>query len=167
MSLDDRMASSPQNLPHHGGKSKPHVYTVHQGDQMRILFGILLADFDASGFLARVAPVKSTGRIPRSCTDPGRFHNTYSVVFREICKGPFEDLPECEQHAKLSEFLFKKFSTDPAEKKMAPAAGKKRKLLSWPGFHITDIELPQLVHRVIAAYRDGSYRLGPAGSDQI
>jgi hypothetical protein len=165
VTLESRFASSsPEDLEHHGGKSKPHTYTVPEGDEMSVLFGILLKDFEFHGLTKRIIAAKCHGgKQPIQSTDPNKFHRTYASSFKEICKRGFNELSPGEQREKLSEFLRKKFSVDPVGKVMVPKEGKRRKILSWSGFHITDDELPAIVDRVIHAY--GASRSEAASSD--
>ena len=152
--LETRFArASPKDLEHHGSESKPHTYTVPEGNEMSILFGILLKDFEVRGLLKRIVAEKCHGgKQPIQSTDATKFHRTYSSSFKDICGCGFNELSPGEQREKLSAFLFKKFSVDPVGKVMVPREGMPRKTLSWWGFHITDDELPQIVDRVIHAY---------------
>ena len=143
----------PPNMPHHGNDSKPHTWTVEEGETMSVLFGILLEDFRTSKIIDRVQPGVG-GDVPAPCRDPVKFHKSYSSDFKKCCGCDFEELSPSEQRAKLTAFLFQKFSTDPKGKHMVPADGKRRKTLSWIGFYITDDELPRLVDRVMLAYEN-------------
>ena len=110
---------------------------------MGVLFGILLEDFRMTNIISRVQPFPD-GSMPAQCTNPAKFYQTYSYDFKKICGREFD--------AKLTRFLFRKFSIDPHGKCMVPDAGKKLKTLSWTGFFITDEELPDIVERVMLAY---------------
>ena len=105
MSLPDRLAASPPNLPHHGHDSKPHTWSAEEGGAMGILFGILLEDFRTSGVVERVQPGFG-GRVPAVCSDPVKFHKSYSSAFKKSCGCNFQDLSASEQRAKLTAFLF-------------------------------------------------------------
>jgi hypothetical protein len=174
------MASSPPNLPNHGGQSKPHPWTKEEGDEIGFVFNILLGDFEANGFFRRITRTKEQQskhdqqrqaageacddtitfeELPSTARNPERFHTVQVISFHEICGAPFVDLPENEQRAKLSAFLLKKFSVDPKGKVMTPPGNTKWRTLSWPGFFVTDIEAAQIVDRVVTAYRN---RLTPA-----
>ena len=54
--LEERLAMCPPNMPHHGNDSKPHTWTVEEGETMSVLFGILLEDFRTSKIIDRVQP---------------------------------------------------------------------------------------------------------------
>ena len=151
MSLEDRLAVSPPNLPFHGNEKKPHAWSVEEGSAMGTLFSILLEDFKTSTIIERVQPGKG-GLVPAACRDPLKFHKSYSNDFKKTCGCGFNELSPTDQRAKLTTFLFAKFSTDPDGKHMIPENGKRRKILSWTGFYITDEELSQIVERVMIAY---------------
>lgn len=154
MSLEDRLAVVPPNLPFHGHQSKPHAWSVEEGSAMGILFSLLLEDFKISKIIERVQPGFG-GLVPAACGDPLKFHRVYSCDFKKNCGAQsFEELSASEQRAKLTTFLFAKFSTDPFGKRMVPENGKRRKTLSWTGFYITDDELPRIVERVMIAYEN-------------
>ena len=90
--------------------------------------------------------------MPIQCTDPLKFHGTYSSDFKKICGADFENLSPEEQRDGLSKFLFRKFSIDWEGMVMVPEGNKRRKVLCLNGFYITDEELPHLVDRVMTAY---------------
>ena len=151
MSLPDRLAASPANLPYHGHADKPHVYTIQEGNEMNLLFTVLLEDFRTSGIIDRVQPGYG-GAIPKACSDPQKFHGTYAKDFKKIYDGKFEDLGAHDQRRAVMAFLQMKFSTDRLGECMVPEDAKRRKTLSWKGFYITDEELPRICQRVMAAY---------------
>ena len=91
-----------------------------------------------TNIISRVQPGKN-GRIPAQCTNPAKFHQTYSCDFSKMCEREFDALNSVEQRS-------------PHGQCVVPDAGKKRKKLSWTGFFITDEELPNIVERVMLAY---------------
>jgi hypothetical protein len=151
ISLTDRLAVTPPNLPHHGGLGRPHAWSQTEGTQMGVLFGILLEELKVSGIIARVQAGKD-GRIPVQTYCAAAFHKSYSVDFRKLCGMAWDELPTSDQHLKLAAFLKKKFSTDKQGVDMCPDDMKRRKTLQWTGFFILDIELPQIVDRVMIAW---------------
>ena len=120
-------------------------------EEVKVLFKVLLEDLSTSGIITRVEAGHG-GEIPKQCSDPVAFFATYATGFVNSYQGNFRNLDADEQSQALTNFLRRKFSTDRYGQCMGPQNPKRRKKLSWMGFFITDVELPQIVERVMAAY---------------
>ena len=112
-SLQDRLAQTPANMPHHGNARRPHVWNQPEGTTMSILFSALREDSRLTGIVNRIQP-DAEGKIPKQSHDLSKFHTSYSVAFKKICGGvPLTELSGSQQRQKLRDFLFQKFSVDP------------------------------------------------------
>ena len=92
----NRLNTSPPSLPHHGYVCSPNVFTTAEGNEVRLLFTIVLAEFRQSGILERVKPGYG-GKIPKQCSDPGAFHASYATAFVKYYEGNFKDQEAAEQ----------------------------------------------------------------------
>ena len=108
-SLEERLESSPPNLPHHGSERRPHAWHTIEGQRMSVFLGILLEDVRMTNIISRVQPGKN-GSIPAQCTNPVQLHQTYSVSFKKICAREFDALNPTEKRSKLTEFHWRRFS---------------------------------------------------------
>ena len=151
ISLPNRLAMTPPNLPHHGGLGRPHAWSQTEGTHMGVLFGILLEYLKDSGIMARVQEDKD-GRKPVQTESAAAFHRSYSVGFRKLCGMPWDELTTSDQNLKLAKFLQQKFSTDKLGVVMRPDDMKRRKTVQWQGFYIENHELPEIVNNVMLAW---------------
>ena len=153
MSQVNRLKAIPPNLPHHGSSGKPHVFTIEEGNAVRELFEILLAEFRRTQIIDRVKPGRGQKAVPKQCSDPIAFHESYATGFVKSYDGNFDELEATDQCQVLESFLRAKFSTDKYGKCMVPEDLKRRKVLTWSGFYITEDELQDILKQVLTAYR--------------
>ena len=132
MSLQERLAQTSPNMPHHGNARRPHAWGQAEGTTMSILFAALLEDFKQSRILDRVRAGRN-GMIPRQCHELSKIHGSYSVDFSKICGVPWTELSPSAQCSKLRDFLFQKLSADPDGVHVVHAVGGKKKItvLDW------------------------------------
>ena len=112
-------------------------------------------------YIYRIEPDCNTGLIPLAARNTTKFHRVYWTAFQEVCGAEFHSLSYDEQRTALTNFLLKKFSTDPEGKQMKPPAGKKRKTLSWQGFWLSDEEAKDIVETILQCYHTHRADLSP------
>ena len=124
------------------------------GDDVSILFSILLAVFDEKNLYEKM-------ETKPAAADPAKFHSAHWVRFIEGCEGPWLQMSIPQKTKHLRWWLMKKFSMDPNLKCMLPGPGqptckrKPRNEMSWRGFEMSDAQLDAVVAEVMEAYQLG------------
>ena len=120
-----------------------------EGDDLSVLFSLLLAVFDQKGFFQQMdaKPLLS---------NPDQFHSNHWVKFSEGCKPSWLQMSIPQKTKYLRSWLVRKLSLDPKLRCMLPGKGCKRKQrndMAWHGFEISDAELDAVLAEVMEAYQ--------------
>ena len=138
----------PDGFDHHGGKLSKHR-PVEEGNDLSVLFALLLHHMENEGYMARM-PKK-----PRVANSVDDFHSQYWEKFMRGVDSPWASLTSQQKSRHVRSWLFRKFTMDPHGRCMLPQRGKKQKSRNeagWKGFTLTDAELDQLVQSVMRDY---------------
>ena len=121
-----------------------------EGDDVKLVFSLLLALFDQMGFYGNMANGK-----PRAA-NPDKFHSDHWTRFVKGCEPPWLQMSDSQKAKHLRSWLVHKFSLDPDERCMLPGNGRRRKKrndIGWVGFEMSDDDLDTVMAQVIAAYQ--------------
>ena len=126
------------------------MYDRAEGDDVGLLFRIILDSISGRGFLSRCGGE----RPPKAATDPKKFHALYAAQFVQMYAAPFHAMDVRQRHDRLYDFLKTKWSTDKKRRCMMPATDADwcRCEASWGDFFIRDEELRAVCDEVVASY---------------
>ena len=120
------------------------------GDKLRLLWQLLLHEIRARGYLQR-------------CT-VSQFHAAHTSKFLKfISPQSWDRLDKAGKKAGLKAYLFRKFSTDPHRRRLAPPPQKRQRRadISWNSFWVNEKELDSLAGDVVDAYVRGEHDIRP------
>ena len=128
------------------------VHSSDEGDDIGILFRLMLHHLEDEGFIGMMH------HTPRVASDGRKFHSQYWLQFSNFCQEfsvPWMSSSDETKYRHVHNWLFRKFSLDPAGACMLPllpAQRLNRNEIGWTGVEMNDDQLQHLVNQVMPDY---------------